>query len=141
MRDTSGEHRLLTVTSLFSIVVISIHWSEDIVRGMSGGGLENLIGIAILVVWLHGTLVMREQRAGLIIVLLGALATAAMPVLHLRGHGVGGDFARSRGALFFIWTLYALGVSGTFGVILSARALRRMRAKQRSHVTAGGTPA
>ena len=34
-----------------------------------------------------------------------------------------GGVGRSAGAFFFIWTLYALGVTGTFGVILSARAL------------------
>src|SRR2546423_9694625 len=34
---------------------------------------------------------------------------------------------KAAGAFFFIWTLYALGVTGTFGVILSVRALRSPR--------------
>jgi hypothetical protein len=51
-----------------------------------------------------------------------------MPVIHMTGAGVG--VKRSAGAFFFVWTLYALGVTGTFGVILSARALRRARAAQ-----------
>jgi hypothetical protein len=37
---------------------------------------------------------------------------------------------RSAGAFFFIWTLYALGVTGTFGVILSARTLLSARSDQ-----------
>jgi hypothetical protein len=44
-----------------------------------------------------------------------------MPVLHMMGAGLG--VKRSAGAFFFVWTLYALGVTGTFGVVLSARAL------------------
>jgi hypothetical protein len=43
----------------------------------------------------------------------------------MRGVGVG--VKRSAGAFFFVWTLYALGVNGTFGVVLSARALWRRR--------------
>jgi len=49
-----------------------------------------------------------------------------MPVLHMRGVGVG--VKRSAGAFFFVWTLYALGITGTFGVVLSARGLWNARA-------------
>lgn len=117
---------LLTVTSLISILLLSLHISEDIVLGFSGGGLENLAGIAILVVYLCGTLLLSDRRTGLVIILLGSLVAAAMPVLHMSGAGVG--VKRSAGAFFFIWTLYALGVTGTFGIILSVRALRGARA-------------
>jgi hypothetical protein len=119
---------MLTVTSLLVILLLSLHITEDIVLGFAGGGLENLSGIAILVVYLCGTLLLSHRRSGLIIVLLGSLLAAGMPVIHMTGAGVG--VKRSAGAFFFIWTLYALGVSGTFGVILSARALRKMRAGQ-----------
>jgi hypothetical protein len=44
----------------------------------------------------------------------------------MMGAGVGVN--RSAGAFFFVWTLYALGVTGTFGVILSVRALWSARA-------------
>lgn len=119
---------VLTVTSLLSILLLSLHIAEDIVFGFAGGGLENLAGIAILVVYLCGALLLSDRRAGQVIVLLGSLLAAAMPVLHMRGAGVGVN--RSAGAFFFIWTLYALGVTGTFGIILSARALRSNRAPQ-----------
>ena len=117
---------MLTVTSLLSILLLSLHIAEDIVLGFAGGGLENLVGIAILVVYLCGALLLSHRRSGLIIVLLGSLVAAGMPVIHMTGAGVG--VKRSAGAFFFIWTLYALGVTGTFGVILSARALRSTRA-------------
>ncbi len=117
---------MLVAASLFSIVLLSLHIAEDIVLGFAPGGLTNLFGIAVLVVYLCGTLLLRDRRSGLIIVLVGSLLAAAMPVLHMRGAGVGAG--RTAGALFFIWTLYALGVSGTFGVILAARELWGTRA-------------
>jgi hypothetical protein len=39
-----------------------------------------------------------------------------------KGFGVGGNVAKSSGALF-VWTLIALGVTALFSVILSARRL------------------
>jgi hypothetical protein len=117
---------MLTVTSLISILLLSLHIAEDIVLGFASGGLTNLAGIAILVVYLCGTLLLSDRRTGRIIVLLGSIIAAGMPVLHMMGAGVG--VKRSAGAFFFIWTLYALGVTGTFGVILSALALRTKQA-------------
>jgi hypothetical protein len=80
---------------------------------------------------LCGTLLLSDSRWGLVIVLLGSIIAAGMPVLHMTGAGVG--VKRSAGAFFFIWTLYMLGVTGTFGIILSARALwtKRAIARQR----------
>jgi hypothetical protein len=63
-----------------------------------------------------------------VIVLLGSVVALGMPVIHMTGAGVG--VKRSAGAFFFIWTLYALGVTGAFGVILSTRALWSARAVQ-----------
>src|SRR5262245_10883004 len=120
---------MLAVSSLLSILLMLLHIAEDIVLGFAGGGLENLFGIAILVVYLCGTLVLSERRSGLVIVLLGSLLAAGLPVIHMTGAGVG--VKRSAGAFFFIWTLYALGFNGTFGVILSTRALWSARAARR----------
>jgi hypothetical protein len=112
---------LLVVTSLLSILLMSLHISEDIVLGYSGGGLTNLFAIGVFVIYLCGALLWSDRRAGLIILLLGSLLAVVMPVLHMMGAGLG--VKRSAGAFFFVWALYALGVTGTFGVILSARAL------------------
>ena len=113
---------MLTVTSLISILLLSIHIAEDIVLGFSGGGLENLGGIAFLVVFLCATLLWSDRRWGLVIIIIGSIMAAGMPVLHMSGAGVG--VRRSAGAFFFAWSLYALGVTGTFGVILAVLAWR-----------------
>ena len=120
---------MLTVTSLLSILLLSLHIAEDIVLGFAGGGLTNIVGIAILVVFLCGTLLLSGRRSGIIIVLIGSILAAGMPVIHMTGAGLG--VKRSAGAFFFIWTLYALGVTGVFGVILSASALRGARSVPR----------
>lgn len=121
---------LLTMSSLLSILLLSIHLTGDIVRGIDGGGISNLIGVLILVVWLYGTLMLGDRRSGRVIIFLGALFAAAMPVLHMRGAGVGGAFARSSGAFLFIWTLYALGVTGSFSLILSVREMLGVRSAE-----------
>ncbi|HXE60308.1 MAG TPA: hypothetical protein VN607_06355 [Gemmatimonadaceae bacterium] len=119
-------HVLLVVTSLVSILLISFHIAQDIVLGFAGGGLANLIGIGILAVYLCGALLWSDRPWGLIILLLGSLIAVVIPVIHMRGAGVG--VKRSAGAFFFVWTLYALGVTGTFGFLLSAWALWSGRA-------------
>jgi hypothetical protein len=81
--------------------------------------------VLVLVIWLYGTLVLAERRAGYIIVLLGSLLGLIVPVIHMRGtHGlVGGEIGRSAQAFFFVWTMLALAVTASFSVILSALAL------------------
>jgi len=115
----------LTITSLLSILFLTFHLADDIIRGMASGQVSNLIGVLILVVWLYGTLVLAERRSGYIIILLGSLLAAGIPVIHMmgKGVGVGGNIAKSSGAFFFVWTLLALGVTAVFSVILSARGL------------------
>jgi len=54
----------LSITALLSIVFMAFHWADDIVRGMSPGGVSGLGGVLILVVWLYGTLVLGERRRG-----------------------------------------------------------------------------
>ena len=114
---------VLTIASLLSILFTTLHVTDDIVRGMEPGKLADLIVVPILVVWLYGTLVLAERRSGYVIILLGSLLGVLVPVIHMKGAGVGGTIAKSSGAFFFIWTLIALGVTSLFSVILSARGL------------------
>ncbi len=124
------ENVMLTVMSLLAILLFSIHLTGDIVRGIEPGTLTNVTAVPLMVLWLYGTLVLAERRSGHVIMLLFSLLAAAVPVLHMRGAGVGGDFARSSGAFLFIWTLFALGVTGTFSFILSVRGLLHLRSAQ-----------
>jgi hypothetical protein len=115
---------MLTITSLLSILFFTFHQSDDIVRGFEPGGFKNISGVLILVVWLFGTLVLAGRRSGYIIILLGSLLGSLLPLAHLRGAGlVGGRIADSSGVFFWVWTLYALGVTALFSVILSVRGL------------------
>lgn len=113
----------LTIMSLLSILFVTLHVADDIVRGMEPGRLSDLIVLPILVVWLYGTLVLAGKRWGYVIILLGSLLGLLVPVIHMKGAGVGGAIAKSSGAFFFIWILLALGVTALFSIVLSVRGL------------------
>ena len=119
----------LTVASLLSILFVTFHMADDIVRGMETGGPSSLIIVPILVIWLYGTLELSGRRSGYVIILLGSLLGAVVPVVHFRGAGgvAPGEIAKSSGALFFVWTQIALGVSAVFSVVLSVRGLWKLR--------------
>jgi hypothetical protein len=116
---------MLVIASLLSILLMTFHLTDDIIRGMASGEASNLLGVLILVVWLYGTLVLAERRSGYVIMLLGSLLGLGVPVIHMmgKGVGVGGNIARSSGAFFFVWTLIAVGVTALFSIILSVRGL------------------
>lgn len=121
-------NNMLTTASLISILLFVFHLADDIVIGIEPGGLTNLIGgTLIAVVWLCGTLLLRGRLLGYIITLIGGLFAAVIPYLHMSGKGVGGEFAKAPGAYFFIVTLLALAVTGTFSVILSALGIWNLR--------------
>ena len=84
-----------------------------------------LTAVPIFVFWLYGTLVLAERRSGYIITLLGGLFSLVVPLAHMRGKGVGvtSSLGHSSGHFFFVWVLIAIGVTGLFSVILSARGL------------------
>ena len=120
-------HTMLIIASLLSILLLTCHLTDDILRegGMAVRGAWNLIAVPILFVLLYGTLVLAERRSGYVIILLGSLLGAGIPIIHMmgKGVGVGGNIAKSSGAFFFVWTLLALGVTAVFSVVLSARGL------------------
>ena len=122
----------LTVASLLSMVFVTLHLADDIVRGMEKGGLSSLIIVPILVIWLYGTLELSDRRSGYVIILLGSLLGAIVPVVHFGGAGgvAAGEIAKSSGSLFFVWTQIALGVTAVFSVILSVRGLWKLRRGQ-----------
>jgi hypothetical protein len=115
----------LTSSSLLSILLFILHVSDDVVRGIDKVGPANLIGVSIFVVWLYGTLTLGDRRSGYVIMLLGSLFGAVGPLAHMIT-GVSRTLANSPdGALFFVFTLWALAVTATFSVVLSARGLWR----------------
>ena len=122
------ENVILPIASLLSILLLTLHITDDIVRGISKAESSN-IALAVLVVLLYGTLVPAERRLGHVIMLVVGLFAAAMPVLHMRGAHYP-DIAKSPGGFFFVWTLWALGGLGGLTMVLSARGLWRLRRGQ-----------
>ena len=119
---------ILVVTSLLSILLLTLHVTDDIVRGISKAEPSN-IALLVLAVFLYGTLLLTEQRSGYAITLLVGLFAAGMPVIHMRGAHYP-EIARSPGGFFFVWTLWALGAVGGVTFILSARGLWSLRPGQ-----------
>ena len=124
---------LLTIASTLSILLCTFHLTDDIVHGWEPGTLRNLYALPIFVVWLYGTLVIRERLSGNIIMLLGSLLSLGIPVIHMSGRGIGtaSRVANTSGHHFFVWTTITLGVTGLFSVVLGSQGLwNRLVARQ-----------
>ena len=113
---------LLPILSLVSILLMTLHVTDDIVRGISPAAPNNVGAVAIFLVWLWGTLMLSERRWGYAIMLLGGFFAAAMPFLHFNGARYPA-VAASSGGFFFVWSLIVVGTTGAFAAILAARAL------------------
>ena len=116
---------ILLVTSLLSILFASFHLVDDVVYGSEKGIASNVLMVAILAVWLYGTLVLPERRAGYVIMLLGSLLGLTVFLIHLTGTGglAGIEIGKLSGAFFFVWTLLALAVVSLLSLAVSVQAL------------------
>lgn len=121
---------VLVVTSLLSLLLLTLHVTDDIVRGISKAESSN-IALLVLAILLYGTLVLPDRRSGHIIMLIVGLFAALMPVMHMRGAHYP-EIAKSPGGFFFVWTLWALGGLGGVTILLSARGLWGLRRRQPS---------
>ena len=108
---------ILTVASLLSLLLIMFHLTDDVLL-QAAGHVKYPIPVVVFVVWLYGTLMLRDRPSGHIIMLLGGLIAAGMIVVHSKDFVVG-----KSGGFFFVWTLFALSATGWFTAILSARGL------------------
>jgi hypothetical protein len=122
------ENTILVVACLLSILLLTLHVTDDIVRGISKAESSG-IALVVLVAFLYGTLLLARRRSGYVIMLLVGLFAAAMPVIHMRGVRYA-EIASSAGGFFFVWTLWALGGLGGLTFILSARGLWSLRPGQ-----------
>ncbi len=121
---------VLIVLSLLNALFFALHLTGDIVFGLEKGGREILVGVLILAVYLYGTVGLHERLAGYIILLLGGLASAALPVMHTMGRPLGERFAQLPGGFFFIWTLLTTGATGLVAFVLSVQAIWSLRARR-----------
>ena len=116
---------MLTTASLLTILLLTFHLTGDILFKMAPAGLSNLFAVFICVVLLCGTLLLAGRRAGYIIIFFGSVLELLVPVIHMKATRglISGDIGNSGQAFLFVWTTLALGITSTFSVILSARAL------------------
>jgi hypothetical protein len=122
---------MLTVSSLLSILLFSIHMAFDIVHGVERGDRGDIIGTVLIeATWLCGALLLADRRSGLVILLVGAILSVAVPFLHMSPAGIGAKYAETDGAILFFWSLLALGVNGAFSFVLSLRGLWLLRSGQ-----------
>lgn len=108
---------MLTVASLLSLLLIMCHLTGDVLL-QAEGSVKYPIPVVIFIVWLYGTLMLRDRVSGYVITLLGGVIATGMIVVHSRG-----GFVHKTGGFFFVWTLFALSTTGLFTAILSAREL------------------
>jgi len=124
-------HVTLTITSVLSTFLFALHWSDEISRGLESGTLQSVGGIAILIVWLCGPLVLGERRSGYILMLIGGILGLGVVLLHMSGHGmVGGRIANTSGIYFWVLTLITLSMTSSVTVILAGIGLIRWKRRE-----------
>jgi hypothetical protein len=121
----------LAVTSVLTMLFVAFHLCDEIARGLEPGKTPMYLVVVVLAVWLYATLVLVERRSGHIIILLGSIVGAGIPLIHMMGPNgmVGSHFAGTLGVFFWVFNNMALGATGLFSLILSARGLWRMRSR------------
>ncbi|MFM8535337.1 MAG: hypothetical protein ACKOEC_17400 [Acidimicrobiia bacterium] len=119
------EETILVAASLLSLLLLTLHITDDIVRGISQAE-PSKTALAVFVIFLYGTLILAGKRSGHVITLIIGLFAAAMPVIHMNGARYP-EIAKSQGGFFFVWTLWMLGGLGGLTLVLSARGLWRLQ--------------
>lgn len=112
--------RLLQIVSVSSVVMLILHVAGDLSLGYEKGSVYPVIPIAV--VFLVGATVLGDHISGRIIMLLGGIASALMPVIHWKLFAVA-----DRGALgyWFAAIVLGMGVTGMFGALLAALEMWR----------------
>ena len=125
----------LTIASLLTIVFATLHVTDDALHAREGVDRMGIsILLLIMLVMLYGTVELAGRRLGYLIILVGGAGAAYMPYLHGMGPNA------TRWGFLFVWTMFALGVTGAFAAILAARALwRSFRAQPEPQLTTPGS--
>jgi len=123
----------LTIVSLLTLLLSMIHIIHDVMHGTEPP--RAIINFSVIsFVWLSVTVLLAGRTVGYVIIFLGSLVAAGMPVLHtMKATTAKWDF-------FFYWTLLALGATGLFGALLSAIGLWKKLQARRARA-AGGSAA
>ena len=124
---------VLVISSLLAMLFGTFHLTDDIIRGFSPGGLSNVFVVLVVTIWLYATLLLAERRSGYVIILVLSLLSAGIPVIHMTGkRGMAAGIPLSGGAFFFVWTLFALGVTAALSAALSVCGLWSLQRQRRT---------
>lgn len=119
---------ILTITSLLTLLLTTLHVSDDFARGIDRAGVGFFPFLVLLGVWLYATLVLLRRRSGYIIVGMMCFLACGIPYIHMMGRsGITAGIKSIAGSFFFAWTLTAVGITGVFSTMLAARELWAMR--------------
>jgi hypothetical protein len=129
-----SQQRTLTVTSFLTVLLFTLHWADEIARGIEPGTTAAVGGFGILFVWLYATFAIGERKTGLVLQLIGGILGGGVPILHMQHAGwVGGRIPpNSPGALFWVWTMVAMGACGMLSAALAVRILWSVRKARRT---------
>jgi len=126
---------VLVISSLLTMLLATLHLTDDIIRGFAPGGLSNFSVVLVVTIWLYATLMLAEHMSGYVIMLVMSLLSSWIPVIHMLGRrGITAGIPLSPGAFFFVWTLIALGVTAALSVVLSVRGLWGLQRQRRTAV-------
>jgi hypothetical protein len=121
------ENILVRIASLLSVFFVSVHITGDILYGFEKGGTSNLIALPVFAIWLYAALVLTESKWGHIIIIVMSLLALAIPIVHMKGPGIGNGIADSIGGFLFVWSTIALGITPILSIILSIRGLLKQK--------------
>lgn len=116
---------MVAVSSVLLILLLTFHLADDVVRGYEAGGLSILTVVPVVALWLWAALVLAGRRSGYITSGILSLLSVGIPIIHMKGKGVGLSprVAHTVGGFFFVWTLLAIALIGLFAFALSVRGV------------------
>jgi len=114
----------LTIVSLLTLLLMTVHFTHDVMHGAEPPR-SIMNASVILLVWLAVTVLLMGRTVGYVLLLIGSLLAAGMPVIHTM------NATTAKWEFSFYFTLLALGVTGGFGALLSAIGLwKQFRARR-----------
>ncbi|MFZ2029591.1 MAG: hypothetical protein WAU68_04725 [Vitreimonas sp.] len=119
--------KLAVVMPVLIVVLLVSHLAQDIVFGYEPAKVATLFALPIVALWLYLALAVAGRGSGYLLLIIGALASAVVPIIHMSGGGVRQEVVQSSGGFFFIWTLLALAVSASASILLAIHGLWSLR--------------
>lgn len=119
--------KMAAALALLLMTLVAMHLASDMVYGYEPPTQRTLIAIPFAALWLYATLILAGSRSGYILLLIGGLLAAVVPMVHMSGNGVREAVVKSDGGYFFLLTLVALAMASAVSVLHSFHGLVRLK--------------